>query len=313
MTEFSAVYAYPPELVAFFEELSEDKATGYGLVARMANTMLQKVDRERSGVISTAHRHTAFLDDPRIVESLKRSEVDFAKLKTERMTVYLVMPPDKLRSQSRYVRAVVYMALRGVLRVQGRPEIPVTFLLDEFAQLGRLSAVEDAVSLLAGYGAWLWLLVQDLSQLKAVYPKWETFLANTTLQAFGTQDQYTVRYLSEAIGAETIMVESAQQSRSAPEDFLRPGSNTQGTAFAAHGRPLLMPDEIRRLSERQVVVLQQGQPPYLLQRLDYLTDPELAGLGDPNPMYAAVQPRPAPTALPGSTRRPGDWVEPGER
>jgi hypothetical protein len=114
----------------------------------------------------------------------------------------------------------------------------------------------------AGYGAWLWLLVQDLSQLKAVYPKWETFLANTTLQAFGTQDQYTARYLSEAIGSETIVVETAQQSRSAPEAFMRPGSHTQGKAFAAHGRPLLMPDEVRRLSERQVIVLQHGRPPY---------------------------------------------------
>ena len=74
-----------------------------------------------------------------------------------------------------------------------------------------------------------------------------------------------------------------------------------------------MPDEVRRLNERQVVVLQQGQPPYLLQRLDYLRDPELAGLGDANPMYAAVQTGRAPAAAPQRTRRPGDYVEPEGR
>jgi hypothetical protein len=57
---------------------------------------------------------------------------------------------------------------------------------------------------LRGYGVSLWLLVQDLSQLEAVYPKWRTFLANTTLQAFGTQDYQTARYLSDVLGQTTV-------------------------------------------------------------------------------------------------------------
>jgi type IV secretion system protein VirD4 len=99
------------------------------------------------------------------------------------------------------------------------------------------------------------------------------------LQAFGTQDQYTIQYLSEALGAETIMVESTSSGT----------SSTKGTSTSAHARPLLMPDEIRRMSADQVIVLQQGQPPYRLQRLDYLHDRESAGLAGANPMYAAVQ------------------------
>jgi type IV secretory pathway TraG/TraD family ATPase VirD4 len=68
-----------------------------------------------------------------------------------------------------------------------------------------------------------------------------------------------------------------------------------------------MPDEVRRLSERQVIVLQQGQPPHLLQRFDYLRDPELAGLADANPMYQAVGAR--PVVAPVAQRRPGDAWE----
>jgi len=275
------------KLLALLERLGADTHAGYGLVARSANIMLQKADRERSGVISTAQRHTTFLDDPRIIESLRRSEVDFNKLKTEPMTVYLVMPPDKLRSQSQYVRAVVYMALRAVLRVQGRPALPVTFVLDEFAQLGRMAAVEDAVSLLAGYGALLWLLVQDLSQLEAVYPKWRTFLANTTMQAFGTQDQTTARYLSEAMGSQTWLIESSSSSSSIAPGKLS-SSYSSSSSLSAHGRPLMMPDEIRRMDSSVVFVLQQGQPAYWLHRLNYLSDKETAGMGASNPMYGAV-------------------------
>ena len=52
----------------------------------------------------------------------------------------------------------------------GRPEHEVLFLLDEFAQLGRFSPVEDGISVVRGYGGRFWILVQDLSQLRALYP-----------------------------------------------------------------------------------------------------------------------------------------------
>lgn len=41
----------------------------HGLVARAANRQLGKSDREAAGVLSSAQRHTHFLDSPRIVDS----------------------------------------------------------------------------------------------------------------------------------------------------------------------------------------------------------------------------------------------------
>jgi hypothetical protein len=43
------------------------------------------------------------------------------------------------------------------------------FLLDEFAALGRLEAVERAMGLMAGYGLQLRPILQDMSQLKDLY------------------------------------------------------------------------------------------------------------------------------------------------
>jgi type IV secretion system protein VirD4 len=67
-------------LIALLEELGEDEAIAFGVLARSANAFLGKADRERSSVLSTAQRHTAFLDDPRVVETLK-GELDFGSLK----------------------------------------------------------------------------------------------------------------------------------------------------------------------------------------------------------------------------------------
>ena len=61
-----------------------------------------------------------------------------------------------------------------------------------------MDSLADNITMLRGYGAQFWLFVQDLSQLKAVYPRWQSFLANTTQQFFGTADYDTAKYLSDA-------------------------------------------------------------------------------------------------------------------
>lgn len=49
------------------------------------------------------------------------------------------------------------------------------------------------------------------------------------------------------------------------------------------GRELLTADEIMRLPREQEIVLVTGEAPYLLNRLNYLRDPEYAGRFDQNP------------------------------
>lgn len=141
-----------------------------------------------------------------------------------------------------------------------------------------------------GYGVQLWLLVQDLSQLKAVYPRWQSFLANTSQQYFGTADYDTAHYISNALGQFTISFETANRSRHTSQAF-KPGTSTEGHGQHRHGRSLLTPDEIMRLGPAQPIVMIAGEPPFLLDRLDYRADPALAGRADPNPMHfpAAAQ------------------------
>jgi type IV secretion system protein VirD4 len=68
----------------------------HGLIARAANRQLGKSDREAAGVLSSAQRHTHFLDSPRIVDSTSASDFRFADLKERPGTVFLCLPPDRL-------------------------------------------------------------------------------------------------------------------------------------------------------------------------------------------------------------------------
>lgn len=264
-----------------FDWLLGDMASSsaaFGLPARTANRLKQKSERERSGVISTAQAETHFLDSPRMTEVMAGSDFDLGQLKRGAMSVYLVLPADRLATHGRWLRLMIALAIAALTRDRAPPVHPVLLVLDEFAALGRLQAIETAMGLLAGYGVQLWPILQDLSQLEDLYPKrWRSFLANAgVVQAFGVNDAGTAEYLSSLLGTRTVTIR--QQGRA--NDAGRGGSESYGPA----ARPLLMPHEILRLPARRQLVLIQGQAPILADKLRYFADPEFAGMFDPNPM-----------------------------
>ena len=99
-----------------------------------------------------------------------------------------------------------------------------------------------------------------------------------TVQFFGINDQFTAQYVSRVLGEQTIYVTSRSTSTSER-------SSSVSVSSSERGRPLLTPDEVRRLPENQQIVLMQGQPGLLAEKLRYYADPEFAGLFDENPLH----------------------------
>jgi len=71
----------PPDRLKALLELMQDSDAAGGLIARAANRFLGKADREAASVLSNAQRHTHFLDSPRIVKVLSRSDFHFSDLR----------------------------------------------------------------------------------------------------------------------------------------------------------------------------------------------------------------------------------------
>lgn len=270
------------EFALVLAEMSGSKA-GFSVVARCANTFMGKAEKDRSGVLSGALRHTAFLDDPRIAHALAASDFKLSELKAKPMTVYLVMPPDRLKAYRGFVRGFFGLALSGITRTQAQPQNKVLFMLDEFAQLGHMTQIEDGISLVSGYGAIFWLFVQDLSQLKGVYKKWQTFLANSARQFFGTTDYDTAKYISESLGKHTVTYQTHSSSRNTG---WKSDGGSKSTSQQVAARELMTPDEVMRLKPEFPLIFIQGEAPYQIGRLNYLTDPDCAGQFDANPFYS---------------------------
>lgn len=217
-----------------------------GLVARAANRHLSKADREAAGVLSAAQRHTHFLDSPRMTAVLSRSDFAFADLKTRTATVFLVLPPDRLGTYSRWLRLLVAQGLEAMVRSPdtvgvspvpaGSARPPVLFLLDEFASLGHLAPVERAMGLMAGYGVQLWPVLQDIHQLRATYgTKAGSFLSNAgVLQVFGVKDQDSAKLVSDLLGQQTVVFDALSRALDSEKSGLSYGEQHVGHRVAAH-------------------------------------------------------------------------------
>ena len=251
-----------------------------GLIARAANRYLSKSHREAAGVLSGAQRHTHFLDSSRIAAVVGGSDFAFSELKDSVATVFLILPPDRLDTYSRWLRLLVAQSINEMARSSAKPKRPVLFLLDEFSALGRLQPIERAMGLMAGYGLQLWPILQDIHQLRSLYgTRAGTFLSNAgVLQAFGVNDYDTADMLSKTMGRETITYETGGQSQKdvMVKDPERSLSKTQHLAT----RNLMDPNEIMKLAPDTLLLMRVGESPLIVRKLRYYADKEFSGMFD---------------------------------
>ncbi|MDR0653013.1 MAG: type IV secretory system conjugative DNA transfer family protein [Synergistaceae bacterium] len=272
-----------------------DKANG--LLSRAGNEILAMLGTsELSGVISTALRHTEFLDSPRVMSSLcdekngDRGDYMLRNIKTKgNVSIYIILPPHLIARYSRLMRLWVGSAMAVMTRNQSKaPGPPVLFMLDEMAQLGRMEQLIQAVSLQAGYGLSMWMILQDIGQLKSLYPnEWSSFLANARIQQyFGINDPETAKYVSEMLGSATISVESSSTSKSKSgkmTDLLQQTTKAESIQKSEKERRLLMVDELRRLDRKVLITLVQGCPPLLAEKIEYFSDSNFLNIATRNP------------------------------
>ena len=249
------------------------------IVRSTGERSLQKEEKMFASVIASAQSHTHFLDSDRIRANMTSSSFKFEDLKTRPMTIYLVLPSDRLNTFGRWLRLLVQQAITVNARnIESKPEKSVLFVLDEFAALGRLSMIEQAYGLMAGYGMQIWAIVQDLNQLERIYERgWQSFIANSGIvNYFGSTDQMTAEYFSSLCGETTVWSFSSALARTVNLDT----SNTTETNTSSHSqRKLAFPDELMRYPQTHQIAFIDNVHPIRSRKTPWFLDPELKDLG----------------------------------
>lgn len=226
-------------------------------------------------IIQTAANETRFLNSPPLQRDLQGEDFDWNVMKREITTVYLILPADRLESHANYLRLVVTSALRTLLRSPPSATLPpVLFMLDEFAQLGYLPPIENAMGIARGFGVQLWPFLQDLNQINSLYKeRWQTFIGNAAvLTAFAPRDLFTARYLSERCGHRTVIVESENE---------RTGAAGMGRSRGPQGVPLFRPEILMEMPAGQLLCfVDPVKKPFMTQAKGYWETDFRLGLDD---------------------------------
>ena len=259
------------------KKMAESDAWG-GILSRKGHELTNFVDRELGSVLTTANRHLNFLDTPAISESTKKSSFDPADLFSRKTTVYLILPPDRMRAQAGVLRMWIGAMFRACVRNGAQEDKLVHFILDEAASLGRMEAVNDAIDKGRGYGVRLQLYWQSLGQLKTSFPEdnGQTLLSNTTQVLFGVNDLETAKYVSERLGEQTSIVEDFSSGTSESRSPSQQGggstsySSNKGRSWKQVGQRLLKPEQIlSQLDPRIAITFAPGVPPIWTRLIRY--------------------------------------------
>lgn len=212
-------------------------------------------DKTRPCIRTTATTFVKCLGSTSVARSLERSTFDLCDLLNSKpMTIYLVLPPEKLLSHRGLLRLWVVTLMTVVMRRMRLPKERTLFLLDEAAQLGSLDLLPQAVSLLRGYGLQVWTFWQDLSQLIKLYPNnWEAIVNNAAvLQAFGVPGH------AARIGWRAVLGDADAQLAG-------------------------------ELHSDEMLVAVTGQPTTRHTRANYLRDKAFTGRFDPNQRFMGLE------------------------
>ena len=197
--------APPARLYETAQAMTDTEA--FGGLAKLAGVIIQTgIDADRGmekSHLSDAQKAIDWMGSPAFAPVFEASTFDLADLKSGKVSVFLVLPPQYLSEYGVFLRLFVRSALSAMMRDGAKVRRQCLFLLDEFAALGRLDAISTGMGLMAGYGLHLWPFLQDLGQLKALYTAEvsETFFGNVDAAVFfGNTDPATLEYISRRVG-----------------------------------------------------------------------------------------------------------------
>jgi type IV secretion system protein VirD4 len=212
-------------------------------IASLASRFTGRDTNELSSIRSTGDTQTRWLLSKPMRDDLKKPGVDFRKLKDKPTTVYVILPAERMRTHSTWLRLIVVSALRALYRPGG---LRTLFLIDEMPALGHLGPLEDAFGLVRGYKVQIAGICQDLAQLKALYnERWESFLANAgVVQGFAPNDLTTADWMSRRAGQTTLIAANTSENLASAT-----GQRSEGTSWNQIGRALHLPHELMGFAE----------------------------------------------------------------
>jgi type IV secretion system protein VirD4 len=231
----------------------------------------------KSILISCSARLGVF-DSNAIRKVISKDDLGLDKIGDELTALFIIT--DDSDPTFNFLAAIMYAQMYKLLfkrasKMPGkRLKYHVRFILDEFANIGKIPTFEKKISVFRSRNISCCIILQAMSQLKTMYKDdWDTVVAGCDSILFlGGSEMTTLEWLVKMLGKETIDTRNYSLSRG--------GSGSYTTSDQKSGRELMTIDELRLLDGRKCILLIRGVKPFLSMKYNVSGHKNYNRLGD---------------------------------
>ncbi len=235
------------------------------------SSFINKPLKTRQGVLSTLTGALNIYSNPLVDAATSENDFDLRDIRKKKLTIYVRVAPGDSGQASAVINLFFQQLIDLNTRVLPEHDESLKYrcllLMDEFTSIGRLPVLAKGIAFIAGYGLQLMPIIQSPSQLDETYTR-ET--AKTMLKNFHIKlvyrpiDMEDATHIANELGYTTVN----QTSKSFKSmDIFNTSKNVSETR-----RQLLLPQEVKDLSDKKVIILHWKSPPIMAKRFIYYKD-----------------------------------------
>lgn len=225
-----------------------------------------------SSVIGSMQEPLQQFLSPVLAAATNACDFTVADLRRRRMTIYVVVPPNKLAESRKILNIFFSLVVSENTKVlpQEDPSIKhqCLLLMDEFTSIEKVDILASSISYTAGFWVRSLPIIQSLSQLDATYGAEvaQTFRTNHAASiVFTPREQRDAEEYSKLLGDTTVR--RRQRSTSHGQ-----GGSVSYTELEER-RPLMLPQELKALPGDVELIFYEGCPhPIKCQKIRYYED-----------------------------------------
>jgi type IV secretion system protein VirD4 len=295
---------------------------GHPLSSQCVRALYDVIDLAPVTASSIRKTFTSRLDlwlNPILDTATSDNDFDLRELRSTPLSIYVGVNPDDLHR----LRPVLNLFFQQAIGLQTR-ELPernpklkyqVMMLLDEFAALGRIPIIAEAISYLPGYNVRVVLVIQTPAQLREIYGgnAAETMMKSLAARiVFAAKDFADAREISDELGFSTVKVKTLSKPLFDLSDAR--GRKSRSQSVSEQRRSLLLPQEVKELGQEHAIIFYEGLRPIRCRKVRYFEDarfrarllppPEIPirTIAPPAPPAPSPAPTPAPESVATGTR-----------
>ena len=242
----------------------------YDHPARMYYKSIEIAPEKTYGsILSSLQSKLGKFDSKEIAEVTSTDTINFSDIGTKKTAVYVISSDTHTAYDfllTIFFAQMIQQLYNYADENGGKLKTPVFFILDEFANIGKIPDFDKKISTSRSRGISFSVILQNLDQLEAVYEKsYETIMGNCDTHVFlGSNSFKTVEYFSKALGEKTITRGSKSVNRDKNDQ--RSGYSTSDQIM---GRALMTPDELRRMDNDLCIIYEKGLKPVKARKYYY--------------------------------------------